>query len=142
MEGTHGKLCTGFTDRLRCNDTNRLAYLNSFTGSHVCTITLCTDTYMRAAGKNGTDLNLLNRLSLLIHTNAEDLCSPAGCNHMVGLHDHVAVSVFYLFAGISSCNSVLQIFNGFLAIHEGGYPHTGDRILSFHTVNLTDDQIL
>ena len=32
MEGTHRKLCTGFTDRLCCNDTDSFTDLNSLIG--------------------------------------------------------------------------------------------------------------
>ena len=44
MEGTHGKLCTGLTDRLCSDDTYCFTYLNSFTSSHVGAVALRTDT--------------------------------------------------------------------------------------------------
>ena len=47
MEGTHGQLCTRLTDRLSCDDSDRFTNLNSFTGCHVGTITLRTNTDMR-----------------------------------------------------------------------------------------------
>ena len=63
MEGTHGQLCTGFTDGLCCNNTNCFTNLNRFTGCHVGTVTFCTDTIVGTTGKNRTDLDLLNRIT-------------------------------------------------------------------------------
>ena len=51
MESTHGQLCTWLTDRLCCDDTNRLTNLYRLTGSHVRTITFCADTNLALTGK-------------------------------------------------------------------------------------------
>ena len=44
VEGSHGQLGTGLTDRLCSDDTNCFTYLYGFTGCHVGTVTFCTDT--------------------------------------------------------------------------------------------------
>ena len=63
---------------------------------------------------------------------------------MVLLHDHIAIAIHNIFAGYSSCDSVLQSLDGFLAVHEGADFHSGDlrKGLSFAAVHFANDQFL
>ena len=107
MEGSHGQLGTGLTDGLSSDDTDCLTYLNSLAGSHVCTVTLCTDSHMGTTGQNGTNLYGFNGLTLFIYAHAENLGCTAGGNHMIALHNHIAILIINAFAGISSGDTVL-----------------------------------
>ena len=70
MESTHGKLCTGLSDGLSRDNTYCLTDLNRLAGSHVCPVTFGTDPNMGTAGKDGTDLHLLHRRSVLVYAYA------------------------------------------------------------------------
>ena len=107
VEGSHGKLCTGLTDRLCSDDSDCFTYLYCLASSHVCAVALCTDTYVGTAGQDGTNLYFLNGISVLIHASAQNPCGTAGRNHMVVLYNHLTVFIVNILAGISSCDSVL-----------------------------------
>ena len=106
MESSHGKLCTGLTDGLCSDNTNSLTYLNSLTGCHVGTVAFCTDSGVGTAGQNGTNLNLLDRLTLLVDTNAENLSRTAGGNHVVTFYDDISVFIGNGIAGETTRNTV------------------------------------
>ena len=106
MEGTHRQLCTGLTDRLRCNNTNCFTNLYRFAGRHVRAVALCTDTALGTTGQDGTDLHFLHRLALLIDTCFHNPFCTAGCDHVVCTDDQLAVLIINVFTGIASCNSV------------------------------------
>ena len=142
MEGSHGQLGTGLTDRLCSDNTDCFTYLYSFTGCHVGTVTFCTDTNVRTAGQDRTDLHFLNRLTLCIYTYAEDLSCTAGGDHVVVFNDHVTVFIINILTGISACDSVFQTFNGLFTIHECLDYHTGDLCLTLAAVYFTDRKLL
>ena len=61
---------------------------------------------------------------------------------MISLHDHSAVSVFDIFTGESSCNSVSQTFDGLLTVHERLHHDTRNLFPALAAVGLADDQFL
>ena len=61
---------------------------------------------------------------------------------MIPLNDHLTVSVFNIFTGETSCNSVFQAFDGFLAIHEGFHSNARNLIPTLTAVCLANDQLL
>ena len=63
---------------------------------------------MGTAGQNRTDLHLLIGLSVLVHTFIDNARRPLGCNHMIGLDNHIAVLILDGLAGEPSCNTLLQ----------------------------------
>ncbi len=106
VECSHRKLCTRLTDRLCRDDTDSLTDLNRFTGRHVGTITFCTDTNMRLTAENISYLYLLDGFALLVNAFAENLSCPARRDHMILLHQNVAVPILNILTGISPCDSV------------------------------------
>ena len=142
MEGTHGQLCTRLTDGLRRDDSDRFADLYCFACRHVRAIASCTDTVAGTAGEDRTDLDPLKRLTVFIHTVADN----AGCtlrrDHMVCLYDHISVFVLQCIAGETSCDTILQALDLLFSVGKRLYPHTRDFVFSFRTVYLTDDQLL
>ena len=142
MEGTHGKLGTGLTDGLCRDDSDRFADLHLFTGRHVGSVALRTDSVMGTAAKNRSDLHLFNGISLFIHANAQNLFRAAGSNHMILLYEHVAIAVTDILTGYPARDTVFQIFNGLLTVHEGADLHAGNLISSLAAIRFTDDQLL
>ena len=142
MEGTHGQLGTGLTDRLGGNDADRLTDLDHFTGRHVGAVALGADPQVGTAGQDGTDLDGLDLLAPFVNAPAEDGVRPAGCDHVIALDQDIAFRVTDILTGYTSCDSVLQALDGLLAVHERLDVHTGDHIFAFGTVHFTDDQFL
>ena len=60
MERTHGQLSTRFTNGLGSDNPHRFTNLYGLSGSHIGTITFCTHTNVRTAGKDRTNLNFFN----------------------------------------------------------------------------------
>ena len=61
---------------------------------------------------------------------------------MVVLNDQLSVFIINILAGISSCDSVFQAFNGLFAIHECLDYHTRDLSLTLTAVYFTDRKFL
>ena len=139
MEGTHGQLCTRFTDRLSSNDTYRFTNLYCFTCCHVCTIAFCADTNMTFTGKNGTDFYCIVASSICFYTVIYDSCSTFWCNHMICFYDYFTIFIFNCLTGETACDTFLKTFDFFSSIHEGFYPHTRNFVSVFTTVNFTND---
>ena len=97
---------------------------------------------MTAAAKDRTDLDLLDRITIFIYTDAHDLACSAWCDHVVCLYDQITVFIFDIFAGETSCDTVFQTFDRFFSIHECFYIHTWDFAAVFTTIGFTDDQFL
>ena len=142
VEGTHGQLGTRLTDGLGRDDTYRLSYLHRLAGSHVGSIALGADTDPGTAGKDGTDLDFLQRIAILVHALLNHPGCPLGGNHMVGLHDYIAVFVCNGLGGESSGNTLLQRFDLLLAVSELLYIHARNLLAFRPAVGLPDNQIL
>ena len=142
MEGTHGKLCTGLADRLSRDDTYGLAHLYRLACSHVRAVALRADAHFTFTCKNGTDLHLINRAALCVHAFFHDTGRTLRCDHMVGLHDNLAVFIGDGLAGKSSCNTLLKAFDLLFAVHKAFYIHTGNLVSVLAAVCLADDQFL
>ena len=142
MERSHRKLCTRLTDRLRSDNADSLTDLNCLACRHICTVTFCTDTNVRLTAENIADFHLFDRFTLLIDTLAHNSGCPARRNHMILLHQNIAIPVLDVLTGISACDSVLQSLDRLLAIHECSHFHTGYDILAFAAVHFTDNQLL
>ena len=142
MERTHGQLGTRLTDGLCRDDSDCLAYLYHFAGRHVRAVALRADAVLAAAGKDRTDLHFLQRLTVLIHTFLHHALCTAGCDHVILLHKDVAVLIFDILAGYTSCDTVLQALDLFIAVRERMYIHARDLLIRSHTVCIVDDQLL
>ena len=57
VEGSHGQLRTGLTDRLRRDDTDRLTDLHRLAGRHVGAVALRANTVHALAGENRANLD-------------------------------------------------------------------------------------
>src|SRR5699024_3517104 len=142
MEGTHGQLCTGLTDRLSRDDTYGLAHLYRLACSHVRAVALRADAHFTFTCKNGTDLHLLDGTALCVHSLFHDAGRTLRCDHMVSLHDNLSVFVGDGLAGKSSCNTLLKALNFLFAVHKAFYIHSGNLVSVLTAVRLTDDQLL
>ena len=107
VEGSHGQLGTRLTDGLCSDDADCLTNLNRFAGCHVGTIALCADAELGTTGKDRTDLYFLDGLAILVNAYGQDLLCTAGRDHVIVLHDHVAILVEDVLAGESSGNTIL-----------------------------------
>jgi hypothetical protein len=118
MEGSHGQLRTGFTDRLCRNDSDCFADLHRLAGRHVRAVALGADSVVAFAGQYGTDLyGIASGLLEDVH----DSLGPLRGDHVVRLHNHFAgIRIRYRFCNVSSGNPGLKGFNGifrlFLAV--------------------------
>ena len=143
MEGTHGKLCSRFSDRLRRNDADSLTDLDRFSGRHVGAVALGANTVLALAGQDRTDLHALQRISLFIHASFHDTLRAPRSNHMIRLYKNIAFLILDVITGETTCNTLLQTFDLFVSIHECFYIHA--RNLFFFlvdTVAVVDDQLL
>src|SRR5690606_28514149 len=71
VEGTHGQLCTGLTDRLSSDDTDSLTDIDRSTARKVTSVADGTDTDANVTGQSRTDadcldVGLLNQLNVLL----------------------------------------------------------------------------
>ncbi len=142
VERTHCQLCARFPNGLCSYNTHCFSYLYWLSTGHVRTITFGTDTVVGTASQYGTDFHCFHRTALIVHTFTQDTRCTAGCNHMIFLNNNISVSVFDLLAGDSSCNSVFEALDGFLAIHERFYRHAGNIFPVFGAVDFTNNQLL
>jgi len=142
MEGTHGQLCTRLTDRLCCDDSNRLTNLYCFAGCHVGAIAFCADSVTGTAGKNGTDFYFCIMLTVLVDAVFDDTGSTFRGDHMVCFYNDVAVLVFDRLAGETTCDTILQTLDLLFSVCELADPHTRNFVLALGTVDFTDDQVL
>ena len=142
MECTHGKLCTRLTDRLSCDNTNRLTNLNCFTGCHVCTITFRADTNLAFTGQDCTDLNFIDWSTICVYALFHDTGSTFWCDHMVCFNKNLSIFVCDGLAGETSCDTFLKVFDFLFAIHETFDIHTGNLVSVFTAVGFTNDQFL
>ena len=143
MESTHGQLCTWLTDRLCCNDTNRLTNLYRLTGSHVRTITFCADTNLALTGKDGTDLQFVDRSACLVaYALFHDTGCTLRCDHVVCFNKDFSVFILNCLTGETSCDTLLKTLDLFFSVHESTNDHTGDLCSVLTAVRLTNDQIL
>ena len=110
-KGTHGQLGTRLTDGLCSDDSDSLTNLYRLTGSHVGTVTFCTDTDMGTTGQDGTDFHLLQGISVLIYAFLHDSCSSLRSNHVVGFYQNLTVFVADSFAGETACDTLLQVLD-------------------------------
>ncbi len=142
MEGSHGKLCTRLSDRLCRDDTDSLSDLYRLSGRHVGAVAFRADTVVGLTGKDGTDLDLLQGLSLLIHTLLHDQLGALRRHHMVRLHKDIAVLVYDILTQVTSCNTLLQTLDLFIPVYERLDIHTRDLAAFIHTIYFMDDQFL
>src|SRR5690606_17689202 len=63
VEGTHSQLCTWFTNRLSCHDTNRLTRVHLMTTRQVTAVTFRTYTESRRTVYNRTYFNFVDTLA-------------------------------------------------------------------------------
>ena len=119
MEGSHRKLSTRLTDGLCSDDTDGLADLYRLTRCQVRAVALRTDTILRTAGEDGSDLHLhlllrivLSFRNLLIEALLEcsdDLRCPLRGNHTVCLYDKLAgLRIVYILCDVTTGDTLLQ----------------------------------
>ena len=66
------------SDGLCRDNTDGLAHLHRLAGRHVGAVTFRADTQSGTAGKNRTDLYFRDLISVLIHTNGNNIVSTLG----------------------------------------------------------------
>ena len=142
MEGSHGKLCTRLANGLCRDNTNSLAHLYRLSGRHVSSVALRAHAVMRFTGKDGTDLNLLRRFSIFIHTIFHNSLRTFWSNHMICFYDNITVFIMNILAQEASCNTFLKAFNLFISIHECLNIHSGDFFPIFTAVNIMNNHVL
>src|SRR5699024_1128616 len=142
MEGTHGKLCTRLTDGLCRDNSDSLSDLNALACRHVGSVALRADTDLGLTGQDCTDLDLLKRLAVLVHTLAHNTSGALRSDHMVRLHNDVAVLVLDGVAGETACDTLLQALDLRFSFHARLAPPTRNLVFSFGAVCLANDQVL
>ena len=142
MEGSHGQLCTRLTDGLSSNNTNSLTNLYCFTGCHVRTVALRTHTNVGFTGQSGTDLDLIKRVAIFIHTFCYNDSCTLRCDHMICFYKNVAIFITDIRACKTSCNTLLQRLDHLFSVSESTYFHSRNLIFALCTVCLTNDQLL
>ena len=139
MERTHGKLCTRFTDGLCRDDADSLAHLYRLARCHVGAVTLGAHTDMGLTAEDGT--NLYRPPSCLIQ-HLHDSRGALRCTHMVSLdHNLSRIRVSDGLSDIAPCDSLFQVLDYFISIHESLDFHVWD-IPALAAVHFTDNQIL
>ena len=139
MEGSHGQLRTGLTDRLRRDDTDRLADLHRLAGRHVGAVALRANTVHALAGENRANLD---RSSAGLLEDAHHSLGALRRDHAVCLdHDFAGVRIHNVLGDVAAGDSVLQTLDGLLAVHEGLDLHVRD-FLALGAVHFADNEIL
>ncbi len=142
MEGTHRKLCTRLSDRLRSDNSNCLAHLHRLSCGHVGAVTFRADSAMGLTGKNRTNLNLLQCPAVLIHTLLHDEFRALRRNHMVRLHQDISVFIYDILTQVTSCDTLLQTLDLLIAVCKGFYIHSRNLFALLHTIYFVDNQLL
>ena len=153
MEGSHRKLSTRLTDGLCSDDTNSLTDLYRLTGCQVRAVALRTDTILRTAGEDGSDLHLhlLLRITLalchilieLLLECSDDLRRTLRCYHAVCLHNELSgLRIIHILCDVTTGDTLLQGLDLLLAFLQCGDLQVRDLALICRAVKLTDDQIL
>ena len=118
MECTHCQLCTGFTDGLSRDDTYGFTDTYISAGSHVRTVTFCTDTNFGTACQYSSD-------PYFFHACFFYCFSLIYCDHCVLRNDDFACfRVNDVISRPSAADTILQAFDYFVTIHECGDFHT------------------
>ena len=81
-------------------------------------------------------------LAFFIHALLHNEFRALRRNHMVCLHQNVSILIYDILAQVASCNTLLQAFNLFIAIHECFYIHSRKFGSLFYAVDFMDDQFL
>ena len=142
MERTHGQLGTRLSDRLGSDDADSLSHLYRLSGRHIGSVALRADAAVGSAGEDGTNLDLGQWLAFFIHALLHNEFRALRRNHMVCLHQNVSILIYDILAQVASCNTLLQAFNLFIAIHECFYIHSRKFGSLFYAVDFMDDQFL
>ena len=102
MEGSHGQLRTGLTDRLCRDDTHGLTDLYRLTGCKVSTVAVCAHTVLGVTLNDRSDIYLLDARS------SDCLCVLLG-DHGIVVHDDLAADgIDHGTDGVSAHDSVSQ----------------------------------
>ena len=137
MECTHCQLCTGFTDGLSRDDTYGFTDTYISAGCHVGTVAFCTDTNFGTTCQYSSDPNFLD--TCFFHC----FCLIY-CDHGVSRNnDFTCFRMDDVIRRPSATDTILQIFDNFVAIHESGNFHTRCfDVSAFAAVPFSNDNIL
>ncbi|SHV88572.1 Uncharacterised protein [Mycobacteroides abscessus subsp. abscessus] len=95
MEGTHGQLSTGLTDRLRGHDARRLADVDELAGRHRAAVAHRTDPGTGGAGQHRPNLDRRD-------ARGKQLLDRRVAQVMSTLHQHIAIGIHRV-SGESPC---------------------------------------
>ena len=102
MEGTHGQLGTGLTNRLSRNDTNSLTDINQNVRSHRTTVAQSTHTDSRLTGQNRAN-------TYFLHTSLEQLLDELIGNISTGFSQNVTGLVLHVHREGTTVNRSLNV---------------------------------
>ena len=97
---------------------------------------------MRFTGKDGTDLDHLQGLSVLIHTLLHDHLSPLRRNHMVCFYQDITVLIYDILAQVTSRDTLLKALYLLIAVHKRLHIHARDLLALLGAIHFVDDQFL
>ena len=106
------------SDGLCGNDSDSLSDLNRFSGRHVGAVALGAYAVFTFTGQDRTDLHFLKRISVLVHTILHHFLSTLRCDHMICFDNNIALFIFDVLAGETSCDTLLQTLDFFISVHE------------------------
>ena len=110
MEGTHGQLCTRFTDRLCSDNADSFTDGNQIAVCEVCTIALCTHTLFCTAHEDRTNLDTL-------YAGVHDLLCIGFGDHLVLGDDKLAgLRVTQIVYQITTGQTFCQLFDQLVAV--------------------------
>lgn len=133
VEGTHGQLCTGFTDGLCGHDAHSFADFHVLAGGHVPAIALAADAQCGFAGEGRPDVHACD-------TGIHDFRNGI-IDELVAFDDDFSgVRIQDILLGVPAGQTVLQAFDDGvgLAVHQVFHPVAGIR----SAVIFLDDHIL
>ncbi len=101
MEGTHGKLGTGFADGLRGNDADCFADHDGKRGRHVLSVALRADAETGVAVENAADVDTF-RIFAAVFFHSGNLFGVGFGDHLVAGNDDVPLFVGKIFGSESA----------------------------------------
>ena len=132
MEGTHGQLCTRFTDGLCSDYADCFTDRNQIAVCQVCAIALCADTALCTAHEDRTNLDAL-------YAAVQHLLCICFCEHLVlGDYQFAGLRIPEIVHQITSLETLCQLFDQLVAVADFVYFQT----IGCTAVLFPDDNIL
>src|SRR5271168_1545358 len=112
VEGTHRELRARLANRLRGNDSDRLAQVDEVAAAEIASVTFHAHALARLAGKHGANLDSLDARIF-------DALDLVLIDHLVGLHQHfVGERVTDVFEGDAAEHAIAEAFDDLTAFDQ------------------------